>query len=331
MARELRLQGRRDHDPDARATPRRSARPGASPTQANSFQNLMVTRQCLHVRQRTARFDSMGEGMIVNFDGAIIAARHRAGRPDEIITAEVRPDLVREARADWGVENNIYQLGHRGFTRGRTGGAQDCPYTFMQRHGRRALPAALGGQREGDRRHAVGLRQADPRSIATPRARGRRVNLRPRCRRSHIDGRSYSVAVQWRPSAGEHGPHHHRHADRFLRAGGYRRRDGLRHLAGPGADRADPPRARGDARRRLPHHPHPRRPPARPLRSAGQQALALAPDQGRHRRRPPGRQRPHPRCAASRAGRSSPSSRRCPASRSSTSPARARSAPPTST
>ena len=35
-------------------------------------------------------------------------------------------------------------------------------------------------------------------------------------------------------------------------------------------------------------------------------------------------------CAASRAGRSSPSSRRGPASRSSTSPARARSAPPTS-
>jgi formamidase len=43
----------------------------------------------------------------------------------------VRPDLVREARANWGVENNIYQLGHRGFT-AVAGGAQDCPYTFMQ-------------------------------------------------------------------------------------------------------------------------------------------------------------------------------------------------------
>ena len=61
-------------------------------------------------------FDSMGEGMIVNFDGTIIA-HGRTGRADEIITAEVRPDLVREARKHWAVENNIYQLGHRGYSR----------------------------------------------------------------------------------------------------------------------------------------------------------------------------------------------------------------------
>jgi hypothetical protein len=41
-------------------------------------------------------FDSMGEGMIVNFDGSIIA-HGTTGRADEIITAEVRPDLVRKA------------------------------------------------------------------------------------------------------------------------------------------------------------------------------------------------------------------------------------------
>lgn len=28
------------------------------------------------------------------------------------------------------MENNIYQLGHRGYTAVR-GGAQDCPYTYM--------------------------------------------------------------------------------------------------------------------------------------------------------------------------------------------------------
>ena len=39
----------------------------------------------------------MGEGMICNFDGTIIA-HGTTGRVDEIITAEVRPDLVREAR-----------------------------------------------------------------------------------------------------------------------------------------------------------------------------------------------------------------------------------------
>ena len=29
------------------------------------------------------------------------------------------------------VENNIYQFGHRGYT-AVAGGAQDCPYTYMQ-------------------------------------------------------------------------------------------------------------------------------------------------------------------------------------------------------
>jgi formamidase len=96
--------------------------------QANSFHNLMVTANvCMCGSDGT--FDSMGEGMIVNFDGSIIA-EGTTGRADEIITAEVRPDLVREARANWGVENNIYQLGHRGFTAVQ-GGAGDCPYTYM--------------------------------------------------------------------------------------------------------------------------------------------------------------------------------------------------------
>jgi formamidase len=53
------------------------------------------------------------------------------GRVDEIVTCEVRPDLVREARIHWGVENNPYQLWHRGYTAVK-GGAMDCPYTFMQ-------------------------------------------------------------------------------------------------------------------------------------------------------------------------------------------------------
>ena len=96
--------------------------------QANAFSNLMVTANvCLCGSDGT--FDSMGEGMICNFDGAVIA-HGTTGRVDEIITAEVRPDLVREARLHWGVENNIYQLGHRGYTAVK-GGARDCPYTYM--------------------------------------------------------------------------------------------------------------------------------------------------------------------------------------------------------
>ena len=62
-------------------------------------------------------------------------------RLDEIITAEVRPDLVREARIHWSVENNIYQLGHRGYV-AVAGGARDCPYTYMTEWaaGRYGLP-----------------------------------------------------------------------------------------------------------------------------------------------------------------------------------------------
>ena len=96
--------------------------------QSNSFCNLMVTANVCMCGS-DGSFDSMGEGMIVNFDGEIIA-HGTAGRVNEIISAEVRPDLVREARAEWGVENNIYQLGHRAFT-AVAGGAQDCPYSYM--------------------------------------------------------------------------------------------------------------------------------------------------------------------------------------------------------
>jgi formamidase len=96
--------------------------------QANAFCNLMVTANvCMCGSDGT--FDSMGEAMIVNFDGTILA-HGTTGRPDEIVTAEVRPDLVREARIHWAVENNIYQLGHRGYV-AVAGGASDCPYTYM--------------------------------------------------------------------------------------------------------------------------------------------------------------------------------------------------------
>ena len=97
--------------------------------QSNAFCNLMVTANVCMCGS-DGIFDSMGEGMIVNFDGTVLA-HGTSARADEIITAEVRPDLVREARIHWGVENNVYQLGHRGYT-AVAGGAQDCPYTYMR-------------------------------------------------------------------------------------------------------------------------------------------------------------------------------------------------------
>lgn len=112
--------------------------------QANAFQNLAYTASvCLCGSDGT--FDSMGEGMFCAFDGTVMV--EGGGRPDEIITAEVRPDLVREARALWGVENNIYQLYHRGYVAVQ-GGAMDCPYTFMHDmvNGRYRLPWEAGVQ-----------------------------------------------------------------------------------------------------------------------------------------------------------------------------------------
>ncbi len=95
--------------------------------QSNAFCNLMATASvCMCGSDGT--FNSMGEAMVCNFDGTIMVEGN--GLADEIVTAELRPDLIREARREWAVENNIYQFGHRGFT-AVLGGAQDCPYTYM--------------------------------------------------------------------------------------------------------------------------------------------------------------------------------------------------------
>ncbi|MEX2453655.1 MAG: formamidase [Rhodospirillaceae bacterium] len=81
--------------------------------QSNAFCNLMATASvCMCGTDGT--FDSMGEAMICNFDGTIVA--RGGGVPNEIVCAEIRPDLIREARIHWSVENNIYQFGHRGYT-----------------------------------------------------------------------------------------------------------------------------------------------------------------------------------------------------------------------
>jgi hypothetical protein len=81
----------------------------------------------VHVRQRRhVRLHGRGHVLQLRRHGA----GEGGGRADEIITAELRPDLVREARTGWGVENNPYQLYHRGYVAVK-GGAQDCPYTYM--------------------------------------------------------------------------------------------------------------------------------------------------------------------------------------------------------
>ena len=128
--------------------------------QANAFQNLAVTASvCLCGSDGS--FDSMGEGMFCNFDGT--SSSQGGARPDEIITAELRPDLVREARAGWGVENNLYQLYHRGYVAVQ-GGAHGLPLHLHAGHGGRPLPAALGAERPGDA-------TARPAALRRPNAR----------------------------------------------------------------------------------------------------------------------------------------------------------------
>lgn len=95
---------------------------------ANAFSNLMYTVSvALAGTDSTLR--SMGEAMFVDPEGNIL--EHGNAIADHIVACEIRPEEVRRRRREWGVENNLYQLGHRGYVAVK-GGAGDCPYTFMK-------------------------------------------------------------------------------------------------------------------------------------------------------------------------------------------------------
>lgn len=97
--------------------------------QANAFSNLAYTASvCLAGHDGNGLY-SMGEAMVCDIDGTELVTGD--GTADRIVTAAVDPRRADRARREWGVENNIYQLGHRGFT-ALAGGAVDCPYTYMQ-------------------------------------------------------------------------------------------------------------------------------------------------------------------------------------------------------
>jgi formamidase len=97
--------------------------------QANAFQNLAYTASVALAGEDGNAIGSMGEAMVCDFEGTILATGDAT--PDRVLTVSIEPARADAARRDWGVENNIYQLGHRGFTAVR-GGRQDCPYTYMQ-------------------------------------------------------------------------------------------------------------------------------------------------------------------------------------------------------
>jgi formamidase len=94
---------------------------------ADAFANLMYTASVCSVGD-DGPYNGMGEALVVDFEGNPIATG--TDKANEVVVAEVRPTLVREARVHWGSENNIYQFGHRGFV-AVAGGARDCPYSYM--------------------------------------------------------------------------------------------------------------------------------------------------------------------------------------------------------
>jgi formamidase len=143
--------------------------------QANSFQNLMVTANVCMCGS-DGSFDSMGEGMIVNFDGHVIA-HGTTGRADEIITAEVRPDLVARSPHQLGRgEQHLPALAPR-LCRGQRR-RDGLSLYFHEGHGGRHVPPAVGRSGQDHRRHQLRLSRAD--AHVRPHRQGSGVSLRHR-------------------------------------------------------------------------------------------------------------------------------------------------------
>lgn len=95
---------------------------------ANACANLMYTVS-VALAGSDDTFRSMGEAMFVGPEGEILVRGN--GTADAVFACEIRADEVRRRRREWGVENNLYQLGHRGYV-AVDGGAGDCPYSYMK-------------------------------------------------------------------------------------------------------------------------------------------------------------------------------------------------------
>jgi formamidase len=98
-------------------------------SQVNAFTNLAYTASVALTGADATGIWSIGEAMICDPEGNVVEQGDNT--PDRVVTGEVVPGRADEARRRWGVENNIYQLGHRGYVAVR-GGATDCPYTYMR-------------------------------------------------------------------------------------------------------------------------------------------------------------------------------------------------------
>lgn len=104
---------------------------------SNAWHNLMYT-----VSVNLAGYDGVfyyfGEGQICNYDGTTLVQGQR--NPYEIVTGELHPSEVDNARKDWGLENNIYNLGHPGYVATPGGSITDLEYIKDLADGTYKLP-----------------------------------------------------------------------------------------------------------------------------------------------------------------------------------------------
>lgn len=95
---------------------------------SNAWQNLMYT-----VSVNLAGYDGVfyyfGEGQITNYDETVLVQGQR--NPYEIVTGEIHPELADQARKEWDLENNIYNLGHRGYV-AKPDGESDSGLTYIK-------------------------------------------------------------------------------------------------------------------------------------------------------------------------------------------------------
>jgi formamidase len=95
---------------------------------SNAWQNLMYS-----ISVNLAGYDGVfyyfGEGTVCNYDGTVIQQGQR--NPWEIVTAELFPRLSDKARENWALENNIFNVGNRGYV-GKVGGERENYLTWVR-------------------------------------------------------------------------------------------------------------------------------------------------------------------------------------------------------
>ena len=141
MARECGLQGRRRHASRTAGYTAPIRQSWHFTNQSNAFCNLMYTASvCLCRLRRLVQLDGRRHDRELRRHAARLRQRHLLTRSSPPRCGLGQCD---EARMHWGVENNIYQFGHRGLRRGE-GRRARLPLHLHARSRRWKICAAVG-------------------------------------------------------------------------------------------------------------------------------------------------------------------------------------------